>query len=344
MVNRRAIADSPRKTAVAGRSRQPADAARRRDEMSSDPVIIEVAINGGTQPERNPHVPLQPEAIIAEAIACIDAGAAIIHAHNHDYSLTGKAGAEAYLASWRTILKERPGTLWYPTLAGGLGDATVQEHFAHYDFIAAEVPLELGVVDPGCTNLGYPDADGVPKGVAYVNSYDDIAYAFGLCARLGLGPAMAIYEPGFMQTALAYHRAGRLPRGAMAKFYFGGAWGMWATGSGVTFGLPPTKNALLAYLDVLEGTGLPWSVSVWGGDLMQTPVARLALELGGHLHIGLEEHFDPNRKPTNLELLEEAKALCAEVGRPLANNADTRRILSLEPAGAAQDRAPAAAK
>ncbi len=41
--------------------------------------------------------------------------------------------------------------------------------------------------------------------------------------------------------------------------------------SGCTFGLPPTRNALLAYLDMLEGTGLPWSVSVWGGDLMTTP-------------------------------------------------------------------------
>ena len=29
---------------------------------------------------------------------------------------------------------------------------------------------------------------------------------------------------------------------------------------------------------MLEGTDLPWSVSVWGGDLLQTPVARLALE------------------------------------------------------------------
>jgi uncharacterized protein (DUF849 family) len=100
----------------------------------------------------------------------------------------------------------------------------------------------------------------------------------------------------------------------------------------VTFGLPPTRNALLAYLDIIGESGLPWSVSVWGGDLVRTPVARLALELGGHLHIGLEEHFDPLRKPTNLELLEEAKALCAEVGRPLADTADTRRILGLEPA------------
>ena len=80
---------------------------------------------------------------------------------------------------------------------------------------------------------------------------------------------------------------------------------------------------------MLEGTDLPWSVSVWGGDLMQTPVATLALELGGHLHVGLEEHFDPERKPTNEELVREAVRLVEKVGRPVASGADAARILGL---------------
>ena len=36
--------------------------------MNKDPVILEVAINGGVTPDRNPHVPLSTEAIIKEAI------------------------------------------------------------------------------------------------------------------------------------------------------------------------------------------------------------------------------------------------------------------------------------
>ena len=115
----------------------------------------------------------------------------------------------------------------------------------------------------------------------------------------------------------------------MAKFYFGGEWGMSARSRGVTFGLPPTEHALLAYLDMIGDTGIPWSVSVWGGDLMQTPVARLALERGGHLHVGLEEHFDPARKPTNVELIDEAVALCNSVGRPVASCAQAAARLGL---------------
>ena len=149
------------------------------------------------------------------------------------------------------------------------------------------------------------------------------------------GPQLAIYEPGFLQCVLTYHRAGRLPAGAMVKLYFGGEWGMWARARGVTFGLPPTATRCSPYLDMLEGTDLPWSVSVWGGDLMATPVARLALERGGHLHVGLEEHFDPDAKPTNVELVEQAVALTASVGRPLATTADAISLLDLPSAALA---------
>ena len=301
--------------------------------MQTDPVIIEVAINGGVTPDRNPHVPLSTEAIVEDSLRCFDAGASVIHAHNDDIRLNGRAGAEAYLAPWRTIMAQRPDALWYPTLSVNQSDGknfeAMADRYSHYPFIAAEVPMPLGVVDPGCELLGYPGPDGLPRGFTYINSYEDIAYAFGLAEELHFAPSLAIYEPGFLQTTLSWYRAGKLPRGTMAKFYFGGEWGLTARGKGVTFGLPPTKNALLAYLDMLEGTDIPWSVSVWGGDLMQTPVARLALELGGHVHVGIEEHFDPERTPTNLELLEEAKALCAEVGRPVATFADTRRLLKI---------------
>ncbi len=97
----------------------------------------------------------------------------------------------------------------------------------------------------------------------------------------------------------------------------------------MSFGLAPTRNALRAYLDLLEGADLPWSVSVWGGDLFETPIARLALELGGHLHVGLEEHFHPEHKPSNEEIVKQAAALVAEVGRPLASVSQAAHILGL---------------
>ena len=291
-----------------------------------EPVIIEAAINGMTSADRNPNVPRRPEEIVADTFQCLDAGATLIHAHNADITLWGAAAAEDYLAAWRPILAERPDTLWYPTLTSADSSATALEHV---EIIQREVKLRISVVDPGSTNLGAPDAEGLPAGMVYANSYDDIRAAFSFCEAHRLGPALAIYEPGFLQTTLAYYRAGRLPAGTVVKLYFGGEWGMMATGRGVTFGLPPTENALAAYLDMLDGCDLPWSVSVWGGDLLETPVARMALERGGHLHVGIEEHFSPDRTPKNEELVREAAELVAKVGRPMATSVQAAQIMGL---------------
>jgi uncharacterized protein (DUF849 family) len=241
-------------------------------------------------------------------------------------ALVGQAAADDYLMAWRPVFEARPDALWYPTLTSAPGMA---ERLAHLEPIAREVPLKMCAFDPGSTNLGQPGPDGLPVGGVYAVSYEDVRTAFAPCERHGLGPALGIYEPNSLGTTLAWQRAGRLPAGAMVKLYFGGDYGLMATEPGVSFGLPPTEHGLLAYLDMLEGSDLSWSVSVWGGDLMQTPIARLALERGGHLHVGIEEFYSPDRSPTNEELVLEAVELCAKVGRPVATTAETTAILQL---------------
>ena len=53
-----------------------------------------------------------------------------------------------------------------------------------------------------------------------------------------------------------------------------------------------------------------------------------ALELGGHLKIGLEDQAG-ERVLSNEELVAEAVALCAEVGRPVATCAQAAEVLDL---------------
>src|SRR5262249_29119886 len=183
-------------------------------------------------------------------------------------------------------------------------------------------------IDPGSTNLGFLDEEGNPGGYAYMNGYRDIWRMMGMMRELGLGASVAVYEPGFLRTTLSLHRLGLLPQGSFIKLYFRGEHFFGAEG-GLSFGLPPTETALLAYLEMLDGSSLPWCVSAGGADVLRTPVARRGLELGGHLHVGLEFHFDPERTPTNVELVEEAAALAGEVGRPVASAAETREILDV---------------
>jgi uncharacterized protein (DUF849 family) len=299
------------------------------------PVILEVALNGMTSKTKNPNAPRSPAEIEREALRCFALGASLVHAHNSDIGLTGRAAADDYLAAWRPIFEALPDALWYPTLTSGAGMAAKLEHI---EMIAREVPVPFCAFDPGSTNIGAPRPDGLPVGGVYGVSYEDVRVAFEFCDRLAMGPALGIYEPNSLRTTLAWQRAGRLPAGSMVKLYFGGEYGLMSTEPGVSFGLMPTESGLAAYLDMLEGSGLPWSVSVWGGDLMETPIAKLALERGGHLHVGVEEFYSKRRSPSNEDLIREAKALCDKVGRPLASFDETRRLLGLPSAARQAER------
>jgi len=181
---------------------------------------------------------------------------------------------------------------------------------------------------PSSLDDGLPAAGSGP----YINSNDDVRYALGLCARLQIGPSIAVYEPGWLNHVLAFWRHGKLPAGSMIKLYFGGPNGYFCRGEGVSFGLPPTAKALDAYLEMLEGCPVPWSVSVMGGDVLRTPVARLAIMAGGHLHLGLEDHWsdDPGRAHlTNVEIVAEAAELVRSCGREPATCTETAEILGL---------------
>ena len=293
------------------------------------PVVIEAAVNGATSKARNPCVPTTPDEIANDALACFDAGAAIVHNHIDDFALTGETAAARYLEGWRPVMRERPDAILYCTVALG---GSIAERYAHVPPLAASGLMRMSVLDPGSTNLGSAGEDGLPGGFDFVYShtYSDVRYVVAQLAEHRLGPSISIFEPGFLRTALVYHRRGRLPRGAFVKLYFGGDASYLGDGpaSGVTFGLPPTVRALEAYLEMLDGADLPWAVAVIGGDVVGSGLARAALERGGHVRVGLEDYAGP-RRPSNVELVHEVMALAREVGRPVATPSEAARLLDL---------------
>ena len=118
--------------------------------MHDTPVVIEVALNGATPVERNPHVPQTQARLVEDALACIDAGAAIVHTHAPDITLAGEAGASAYLAHFEPIHAKAPEAILYPTLVWG---ESIEEKTSHIEPLAAAFPLRVGFVDPGSLNL-----------------------------------------------------------------------------------------------------------------------------------------------------------------------------------------------
>jgi uncharacterized protein (DUF849 family) len=180
----------------------------------------------------------------------------------------------------------------------------------------------MTLVDPGSVNVGLTSAGTAPAAAMagpYQNSYADIEYMFARSGELGAAPSISVFEPGFLRTTLALHRAGRVPPGAMVKLYFGG---------GLEFGLPPTAAALDAYLEMLEPSGLPWSVAVLGGDVVECGLGERAMRRGGHVRVGLEDYAG-SAVPSDLELLAAAVALVERLGRTPATSAEARTMLGV---------------
>ena len=186
-------------------------------------------------------------------------------------------------------------------------------------------------MEPGSGSLVPTGDDGLPlpRDTAYVNTPAEIRYMAQLCEKWGLGPSMVIFEPGFVRHALVYQRAGHLPRGGFMRLTLCGEASYRGPGHvDLLCGMPNTPRSLDVYLDMLADAPVSWAVSVVSGNVFENGVARHALERGGHLRVGLEDYAGPEQ-PTNLELVERAIEVAAEVGRPIASSAEAAVLLDL---------------
>ena len=300
------------------------------------PVMIEAHINGVRSKMYNPNIPADYGEITEEALRCWEAGVTAIHAHNTNIALHGREAADDYLRSWRPVLDKYPDVFWYSTGSALDPFDPTASGLEHAELLAREANMEVCVVDPGSVNLVLSaEANGNLSGIPYNNDNAVINRQVALCERNHLGCVWGVYETGYLRTALHYIRCGRSPRGSSIDLYFIGDYGLTALQPVNTAGAPATVESLYYYLDIIQRAGvkLPWFISVWGAgrQLEGEHYSRLrrAIELGGHIKTGLEMHFDPQDKPTNLELIEQVREIARAVGRPIATQAEARRIYGL---------------
>ena len=109
---------------------------------------------------------------------------------------------------------------------------------------------------------------------------------------------------------------------------------------GVPGGAPATPKSLLHLVESIPA-GSPWAVDGIGRE--GAAMAALAIVLGGHARVGLEdqlEYADGELATSNAQLVARVARLAAELGRELATPADARRILGLKGAALAAEVAP----
>jgi uncharacterized protein (DUF849 family) len=289
----------------------------------SAPVVLEVALNGVTKKAQNPAAPETHAEIASDALACFAEGAAIVHTHTTRPSPTPQACAEDYLGAYRVVLAHKPDAILYPTIGFGMDGLGRYEHAA---LLAEAGAIRQSVLDPGSVNLGASGADGwpLPMDFVYVNSPNDVRHMAEICRKHGLGPSIAIFEPGWLRVILAMQKAGTLPAGALVKLYF--AAGGYLSGGEPSFSTPPIPEAFEMYMAMLRGSGLNWAVAVLGGGIFDTPIGELAVKRGGHLRVGLEDFA---RAKSNVDEVRKAKVLCEKHGRRLATCAEAEKLLGI---------------
>jgi 3-keto-5-aminohexanoate cleavage enzyme len=265
-------------------------------------VWIEAALNGPWSRARQPGIPDDVGAIVAEGVACALAGACIIHAHAYD-------GGGPQTFDWRVYariiegIRAKVDVPVYPSIPMGEG-LDAQARFAHLEALAQRGLLEFAVVDPGSVNftLLAAKADEQPA-PTYLNPEAHIRHGLELAKRFGFHPAYAIYEAGFTRAgaALAQSIGVKTP---IYRLMFSETF---------AFGFPPRPWALAAHCALLEeaAPGAPWMIAGLGVDVR--PLIGEAVGRGGHVRVGLEDA--PFGCPsTNVALVEEAVRLVRAAG------------------------------
>jgi uncharacterized protein (DUF849 family) len=292
--------------------------------MADRTVWLEAALNGPWARALQPAMPITVGELVADGIACAQAGAAIIHVHAYD-ERTGRQRDDAEI--YRRIIegiREAQDVIVYPTLPVMGGPdvpraMTAPERFKAVEQLAMHGLVEWAVVDPGSVNVAHYDRlVANQEGFVYLNPEGHVRYGMELAARYGFHPSYAIYEPGFLRLGAALARIYASVPAPIYRFMFS---------DGFAFGFPPEEYGLEAYLRLLEegAPGAHWMAAGLAVDIR--PLIAAVVAQGGHVRVGLEDAPLGTDIP-NVTWVEQAVAAIENAGARLATATEIRRTLA----------------
>jgi 3-keto-5-aminohexanoate cleavage enzyme len=281
---------------------------------------IEVALNGAWTRKLQPRIPVLASEIITEGVACIRAGAAIIHAHTLD-SPTGRQNGDVdNCAAFMEGIREQVDAIVYPTVIGKLDSSNPAWLWDPAVQLAKRGILEWGFLDPGSVNFcRFDQADaGMGGSGVYQNTNPALDAAARIATAYKFHPAYACYEAGFVRHGALLHR--RNPTMPVPIYRV-------MLSSGMTFSFPPETWAVEAYAKLLAACapGSPWMVAGLAVDVL--PLIPTVVALGGGVRVGLED-APFGVTSSNLELVGAAVNAIQKAGSEPATATDVRAELA----------------
>jgi 3-keto-5-aminohexanoate cleavage enzyme len=257
----------------------------------------------------NPAVPYSPYEIAESAIAAVEAGASIVHLHAREEDGTPSQRPVRFGEIFGRI--RAAGNPIIQISTGGAVTASIEERLAPLDDPQVLPYLEMASFTCGTVNFGND---------VFMNSPEFLLKLARKLKTHGIKPEIEVFDTGMIATAMRLIKARELSHPLHFDFVMG-----------VPGGMPAGFRQLQFLVDSLPSM-CTWSVAGVGPH--QLPLATMAILMGGHVRVGLEDNLYYRKgelAESNAQLVSRIVRLADELGRPVATPNEAREILGLLP-------------
>jgi uncharacterized protein (DUF849 family) len=297
-------------------------------------VVITCAVTGAIHtPTMSPHLPITPDEIVADSLAAVEAGAAVLHLHARDPE-TGQPDQtpEAFARFLPRIKQQTDAVINITT--GGSPYMTVEERIRP----AATFKPEVASLNMGSMNFGlFHLLDKYKtfkhdwerrhlentRDLVFRNTFKDIEFILETCYGNGTRFEFECYDIGHLYNLKHFHDRGLVKPPLFIQSVFGLLGGI---------GPHPEDVAhMKRTADRLFGEDYCWSVL--GAGRHQLPIAAMAAAMGGNIRVGLEDSLwaGPGKLATsNADQVRLARKIIEGLGLAVATPDEARAILSLK--------------
>jgi len=289
------------------------------------PLIICLASNGGIQgKEYNENLPETADEIADSIYEAYTAGASMVHIHARDPNDLGSCArtAEVWYEVNKKVRERCPDIIINNTTGGGL-DMTMDERLACLD-----ANPELGSLNltPDMSKFKMKERKPPLVHPHPAIDYDDcVPFSYKLVTRFAtemknrnIKPELETYHPGG-----AWVIRDLIEQGLLEKPY-------WIqTVMGYQTSSFPTVDNVVALLREFPEDSI-WLCS--GIGIYQLPMTTLAILLGGHARVGMEDNIYYRRGEklkSNAQVVERTVRIAHELNREIATPAQARQMLGI---------------
>ena len=277
-------------------------------------LIITAAITGGEPVHRGmtPFVPTTVDEITEEAVKCWEAGASIVHLHAKEPN-TGKPHPDPnpVLGAYVDQIQKKTDLICNVTTGGGRRvsaeelDKVIEQR--------CKLGQEIMSMNVGTINLWTPPYEGV-----FMNDVPRIKRWAGYMRDHGIKPELEVYDTGMINTAKLLSGMDVFEQPIHLQFVMIGK-----------TGFSPTPKTLVYCVEELEPE---WTWSVCSLGRTELPMCALAMTMGGHTRVGMEDNIYLRRGEllkSNAQLVERIVAIAEALNIDVASPDEARGILGL---------------